>query len=149
MCTIVPPVHALKCPIRIQEEARLVIDTRDLARREYLQQDQWLAVECRRFVVARVCVIIKSCLFMKRAIEKLSEAEVLKCYPIRGEVDGWYFRLTETSNNAWLVEATDLWNRKVYCCGTDEKALLRECAALAQSVMSQDQGQESATNGQA
>lgn len=70
---------------------------------------------------------------MKRMIDKLSESEVLKQYPIGGRLDGWYFRLYETSNNAWLAEGTDLWGRKVSCQGNDEAALLQECIGMAKS----------------
>ena len=76
---------------------------------------------------------------MKRIVQKLSEAEVAIQFPIRGSIDGWHFRLTETSNGAWLAEGTDLWNRRVSCQGTDEQALLQECEALAKSVVNEQQ----------
>jgi hypothetical protein len=72
---------------------------------------------------------------MKLRVTKLSEAEVLSRYPIAGQLDGWYFRLEETSNNYWRAEATDLWGRKVACGGSDEDALLRECVAMARSIV--------------
>ena len=71
---------------------------------------------------------------MKRMIDKLSESEVLKQYPIGGRLDGWYFRLDETSSNAWLAEGTDLWGRKVSRQGNDEVALLQECIDMAKSL---------------
>jgi hypothetical protein len=71
---------------------------------------------------------------MKRFVEKLSENEILKQYPIGGRLDGWYFRLTETSNNAWLAEGSNQWGRKVSCRGGDEIELLQECVAMAQSL---------------
>ena len=71
---------------------------------------------------------------MKRLVEKLSESEVLRRYPIADRFEGWYFRLEETSNNYWHAEGTDLWGRRVACNGSDEDALLRECIALARNT---------------
>ena len=71
---------------------------------------------------------------MKRMIDKLSESEVLKQYPIGGRFDGWYFRIKETSSNAWLAEGTDLWGRKVSCQGNEEVALLQECIDMVKSL---------------
>jgi hypothetical protein len=71
---------------------------------------------------------------MKRLVEKQIESEVLSQYPIQGMVDGWYFRLTETSNGAWLCEGTDLWGRKASCQGSNEALLLQECQAMAKNL---------------
>lgn len=71
---------------------------------------------------------------MKRSVEKLSEAEIVKEFPIRGHLDGWHFRLVETSNNVWLAEGSDLWGRKVSCRGSDENSLLQECVAMAEGM---------------
>lgn len=74
---------------------------------------------------------------MKQAVEKQSPAEVKKHYPLDAGIEGWYFRLTETSNNAWLAEGTDLWGRKVSCQGSDEELLLKDCAEMARKVAAQ------------
>ena len=37
---------------------------------------------------------------MKRLVEKLNEAELLRSHPISGLVPGWFFRVVETSNMA-------------------------------------------------
>jgi len=50
---------------------------------------------------------------MKKEITEKAEEEVLRSYPIKGNTTGWVFRSTETSNNAWEVEGTDKWERKV------------------------------------
>ena len=76
---------------------------------------------------------------MKRIVEKLSEAEVTNTFPIRRSIQGWYFRLDETSNGTWLAEGTDLWGRRVSCQGTDEEALLQGCEAMAESVVRESQ----------
>ena len=64
-------------------------------------------------------------------------------YPIEGRLDGWFFRVRETSNNAWLVEGSDTWGRKVARDGDDPVALLTECVIDARSV-----SEKSAENGQ-
>jgi hypothetical protein len=71
---------------------------------------------------------------MKRMIHKFSESEVLKQYPIGGRLEGWYFRLSETSNNAFLAEGEDLWGRKVSCQGNNEVTLLQECIGMAKTL---------------
>jgi len=71
---------------------------------------------------------------MKRGIQKNSEPEILKKYPIKGNIEGWYFRTNEISNNAWEVEGTDLRGRKVFCHGSDQQALIFEAEAMAKDV---------------
>ncbi len=71
---------------------------------------------------------------MKRAIQKNSESEILKNYPIKGMFEGWYFRTNEISNNAWEVEGTDLWGCKVCCQGSDPQTLIIEAEAMAKDV---------------
>lgn len=74
---------------------------------------------------------------MKHLIRQQTEAELLSQYPLQAGVDGWSFRLTETSNGAWLAEGMDLWGRKVACQGSDEELLLNQCAAMAREVQLQ------------
>ena len=63
---------------------------------------------------------------MKTEIHKTPETEILKSYPIKGKTSGWYYRTTETSNNAWLIEGSDLWGRKISIQGSDLDALIIE-----------------------
>ena len=63
---------------------------------------------------------------MKTEIQKLSEHEILKSYPIKGKTYGWYYRTTETSNNVWLAEGSDIWGRKISTQGSDLETLLKE-----------------------
>ena len=71
---------------------------------------------------------------MKTEIQKLSEREILKSYPIKGKTDGWYYRTIETSNNVWLVEGSDVWGRKVSTQGSELEALLKELEKQASSI---------------
>ena len=59
-------------------------------------------------------------------------------YPIEGKLPDWYFRITETSNNAWLVEGCDIWGRKVSRTGGDPDELLVDCVKDAGQML-QDQ----------
>jgi len=74
---------------------------------------------------------------MKRAVKKLSEAEVLREFPIVGQAPGWFFRQAEVSNGAYVVEGTDLWGRRVSRQGADPEALLSACQADAQNIARQ------------
>jgi hypothetical protein len=70
---------------------------------------------------------------MKRQIEKLSEAEIISKYPMAGLLEGWYFRVIETSNEAWLAEGTDLWGRQVSSRVKDGD--VTPCIAMAKEIM--------------
>jgi hypothetical protein len=71
---------------------------------------------------------------MKKEITEKAEEEVLRSYPIKGNTTGWFFRSTETSNNAWEVEGTDKWGRKVSRQGNDPYKLIAECEKAAEGI---------------
>lgn len=71
---------------------------------------------------------------MKAEVQKLSESKMLESYPIKGKTDGWFYRTTETSNNAWLVEGSDVWGRKITIRGNDPESLLLEAESQASSI---------------
>jgi hypothetical protein len=53
-------------------------------------------------------------------------------FPIPGMVEGWYFRITETSNGCFLVEGSDCYGRKVSLQGDrDPDVMLAECIEFA------------------
>ncbi len=55
-------------------------------------------------------------------------------FPITGVVEGWFFRQTEVSPGAYLVEGTDLWGRTVSRLGGDPDELLALCGADAKDI---------------
>ncbi len=57
-------------------------------------------------------------------------------YPISGLLPGWYFRLRETSNQAWLAEGSDAWGRQV-SCRVEEGDGVGPCVAMAEQVQRQ------------
>ena len=71
----------------------------------------------------------------RHSIQLRTIDEMRREYPIEGHIDGWFFRIRETSNNAWLVEGLDVWGRKVSRDGGDPAALLAECVNDARSVV--------------
>ena len=71
---------------------------------------------------------------MKLQVNKISESELIKEYPIKGTSSGWFFKLTETSNGAWKVEGSDKWGRKVAMTGTNENELIELAEAEAASI---------------
>ena len=73
---------------------------------------------------------------MKLRVEKKSDTEMRNEYPISGRLPEWYFRSTETSNNAWLVEGSDVWGRTVSRRGANPDELLAACLEDARSIAS-------------
>ena len=71
---------------------------------------------------------------MKKEIKKISSTELEKSYPIQGQTENWFYRKTETSNGAWLVEGMDHWNRKISLTGHDPDALLREADSKTKEI---------------
>ncbi len=52
-------------------------------------------------------------------------------YPIADRLPRWYFRITETSGNAWLAEGSDIRGRTVSCEGSDPDEILTKCIQRA------------------
>jgi hypothetical protein len=73
----------------------------------------------------------------QRKIRQRTVDEMRAAYPIEGRVEGWFFRVRETSNNAWLVEGSDAWGRTVSRDGGDPEALLAKCIEDAQAIRAQ------------
>jgi hypothetical protein len=71
---------------------------------------------------------------MKKSVEKISELEILESFPIKGDVQGWYFRTTETSNGAWFAEGSDQWGRIVSATGGDPEQLLKDLSLQARKI---------------
>ena len=71
----------------------------------------------------------------QRAIRARSREDMLSEYPIEGKLPDRYFRIAETSNNAWLVEGCDIWGRKVSRTGGDPDELLVACVKDAGQLL--------------
>lgn len=71
---------------------------------------------------------------MKKRVGKIEIDKLLESFPIRGSTPGWFFRTEETSHNAWVVEGTDRWGRRVSRQGNDPARLLAECEIDAAKV---------------
>lgn len=72
-----------------------------------------------------------------RAIRARTPQEMLADYPVEGRLPNWFFRIIETSNNAWLVEGCDLWGRKVSRSGGDPDQLLDACISDAKAIVAE------------
>lgn len=63
-------------------------------------------------------------------------------FPLADLLDGWFFRVTETSAGAYLAEGSDVWGRLVSRRGSDPDAILAECvrdaAAIAESLRAEE-----------
>ena len=71
----------------------------------------------------------------KRSVTRLGEEEVERQFPLAELVPGWFFRVTEISNNGYKAEGTDLWGRQVSRSGSDPDVLLAECAKDAERII--------------
>ena len=74
---------------------------------------------------------------MKKPIHKISQETLEKEFPIQGKVQGWFFRQKEISNEAWEVEGTDQWGRRVSRSGSDPDQLLKACELAAEDINQQ------------
>lgn len=73
---------------------------------------------------------------MKHEVRQLSVPKVAQEYPLSGLVEGWYFKIEETSAGVYRVEGTDLRGRRVSYTGVDLEDLLLKCKEYAESVTS-------------
>ena len=75
-----------------------------------------------------------------RSVRQKDPGEVQEMFPITGVVDGWFFRQSEVSAGAYVVEGTDLWGRMVSRAGGDPDELLTLCAADAKRINDEGRG---------
>jgi hypothetical protein len=68
----------------------------------------------------------------KRVISK-TEEQILKTHPIRSKTEGWFLQILETSNNVFLIEATDLFGRVVSKQGIEPNKLQEEIENIINS----------------
>lgn len=80
------------------------------------------------------CFLIPLGRNMNRIVEALPESELLATHPMAGIIPGWFFRVEETSNNAWRAEGKDKWGRLVSCQGSNDQEALHLCMAQAQDI---------------
>mgnify|MGYP001187795529 CR=1 FL=1 len=71
---------------------------------------------------------------MKIRVSARHPDTIQKTYPIKGRVNGWYFRKTEISNGVWQVEGMDIYGRKVGRSGPDPDELLNKCESDAKDI---------------
>ena len=74
---------------------------------------------------------------MKRRVQKLTEDEARRQFPLVRSLPGWFFRVDEKSPGCYLAEGTDLWRRRVSRRGGDPDALLAQCEESARQIADQ------------
>jgi hypothetical protein len=72
---------------------------------------------------------------MKKLIQPLTKEE-LSDYPITDFVKGWYFKVVETSNGAYIIEGKDPYGHVVSRQGSDPDELLNICKNDIQELLS-------------
>jgi len=71
---------------------------------------------------------------MKRPVRRIPDAVLQEEFPTQGKTPGWRFRITETSNDVWLIEGSDAFGRQVRRDGGDFDRLMAECEADARQI---------------
>jgi hypothetical protein len=71
---------------------------------------------------------------MKRQVESISEAELLRDYPMADLVPGWFFSQREVSAGCYVVAGKDIYGREVSRQSTDPDAALEECVVYARGI---------------
>jgi len=89
------------------------------------------------FAGAHTCIASTLGKKMKSPVKQLAPEKILRTHPIKGKVDGWFFRVREVSNSVYEVEGTDLYGRKVSKTGTETESILEECIADAKNIINQ------------
>jgi len=75
----------------------------------------------------------------EKAIIPASHKEMIRQYPITGVVEGWYFRQDEVSAGCYVVEASDVYGRKIsrQSAGDPSVAMI-ECVEFAKQISQRD-----------
>ena len=63
---------------------------------------------------------------MKKFIKPKTEKEILKTHPITSKNEGRFIKVTEISNNVFVVEAIDECGRAISKQGSDADNLLKQ-----------------------
>jgi hypothetical protein len=70
-----------------------------------------------------------------------SHREMIRQYPITGLVEGWYFRQEEVSAGCFVVEASDVYGRKISRQGiADSETAMAECIQFAKALIQRGHG---------
>lgn len=70
-----------------------------------------------------------------------SHREIIRQYPITGLVEGWYFRQEEVSAGCFVVEASDVYGRKISRQGVaDSETAMAECIQFARAINQRGHG---------
>jgi len=71
---------------------------------------------------------------VRQPVQRLDERDVLREFPLADLLDGWYFRIVETSPGAYEAAGTDLWGREVRCHRDDPDVALAQCVSDATTL---------------
>jgi len=67
---------------------------------------------------------------MQRLITPKTEKVILRTHPIFSKVKGWFIKVKEFQNNAFVVEAVDRYGRTISKQGSDPDNLIKEIEEL-------------------
>ena len=62
----------------------------------------------------------------KKFVAPKTEKEILKSHPIASNINGWFMKVVEISNNAFVVEAADLFGGTISRQGSNPNDLQEE-----------------------
>ncbi|MBL9134552.1 MAG: hypothetical protein JNK85_01725 [Verrucomicrobiales bacterium] len=65
----------------------------------------------------------------------MDHSQMVRRYPIFGQVDGWYFRQEEVSAGCYIIEGCDVFGRRISRSGVGTPdGAMSECIALAREI---------------
>ena len=71
---------------------------------------------------------------MKKEIIPKTEKEILRTHPILSKIKGWFIKVEEISNDAFVVEAVDRYGRIISKQGNEPEILQVEIEKLIESI---------------
>ena len=82
---------------------------------------------------------------MKNSVTPKTHQQIIKEFPISGKFENWYFRITESSANCFLVEGSDIYGRQIskHTHG-DPDIALQECIEFARATAKEIQTEQDA-----
>ena len=71
---------------------------------------------------------------MKVRLSSLDPVELAKEFPLAGRMPNWFFRVSETSANAYQAEGVSVWGNRVACQDTNPDRAVDRCVAMALGI---------------
>ncbi|GEM_PF-2765983 len=77
---------------------------------------------------------------MKKRNPVFSESELLKKYPLKSNLEGWYFSVDQVATLTWYVQAKSIYGFEMSISGSDEPEFMIEQCEIAIRKETQENG---------